>query len=279
MIILDNDEKKYYSRKEIINKVILGDAFKVLDKIEANIFDMVFFDAPYYLQIPSRKLKRWNKSNIESADMKWDKFVSFTDYDNFIRTLLIKFKRVMKPNATIWAIGTYHNIFRIGKIMQDLGFWILNNVIWFKTNPMPNWLNVRLTNATEELIWAVKNKDVKNYTYNLEYAKKFSFKDFKSKIPLNVWRFPICMGKERIKDENGKTLHPTQKPIELLKRIILLSTREGDLILDALAGTGTTGYVAKLLKRNYVMIEINQKYVVGIEKRMKQLNLHIDKFL
>jgi len=172
----------------------------------------------------------------------------------------------MKPNATLWVIGTYHNIFRVGKVMQDLGFWILNDVVWVKTNPMPNWLGVRFTNATETLIWAVKDKSVKKYTLNREYAKSFGI----GKIGANVWVLPICGKSERLLDERGQKLHSTQKPIELLKRVILTSTKEGDLILDPMAGTGTTGYVAKALRRDFVMIDINPKYVQGIEERFKK---------
>lgn len=171
----------------------------------------------------------------------------------------------MKPTATIWVIATYHSIFRIGKIMQDLGYWILNDLIWVKTNPMPNWLGVRFTNATEHLIWAVKDKKSKKYTFNKEYAKSFGI----GKVGANVWVLPLCWGDERLKNEEGKKLHSTQKPVELLKRIILTSTKEADLVLDPVAGTGTTGYVAQSLKRNFIMIEINPKYVKGIEERFK----------
>jgi len=228
---------------------------------------MVFIDPPYFLQLSNKKLKRWNVNTVvEGVNDEWDKFQSFEEYDDFIRKLLTEVKRVMKPSGTIWVIGTYHNIFRIGKIMQDLGYWILNDVIWVKTNPMPNWLGVRFTNATETLIWAVKDKDVKDYTFNREYARRFGI----GKIGANVWVLPLCQGSERLKDENGKKLHSTQKPIELLKRVILTSTKEGDLILDPMAGTGTTGYVAKALRRDFVMIEINERYIEGMVERFKK---------
>ncbi len=266
LIVEDTEEKEKYSIEEIKNKVILGDVFNVLKKINDNVFDMVFIDPPYFLQLPNKELRRWNvKTIVEGVNDTWDKFASFQEYDNFITNLLIEVKRVMKTNATIWVIATYHSIFRIGKIMQDLGYWILNDVIWVKTNPMPNWLGVRFTNATENLIWAVKNKDAKKYTFNKEYARKFGI----GKVGANVWILPLCWGKERLKDDKGKKLHSTQKPIELLKRVILTSTKEGDLVLDPVAGTGTTGYVAQALKRNFIMIEINSKYVKGIEERFK----------
>ena len=266
-IISDQDENLTYTKEEILNSIILGDALKVLKKLPKEMFDMVFMDPPYFLQLPKKELKRWTvKTIVEGVDDDWDKFKSFEEYDNFIQNLLIEVKRVMKPNATIWVIATYHSIFRIGKIMQDLGYWILNDVIWVKTNPMPNWLGVRFTNATETLIWAIKDKNVKKYTFNKDYAKQFGI----GKIGANVWVLPICNGKERLKDEKGKKVHSTQKPIELLKRIILTSTNEGDLILDPVAGVGTTGYVSKFLKRNFVMIEINHIYVEWIKKRFEK---------
>ena len=259
----DRDDVKTYRTKDILNSIICGDALKVLKKLERKIFDLVFIDPPYFLQLPKKELKRWNKTVVNGVDEDWDKFSSFEEYDNFITTLLREVKDVMKENATLWIISTYHSIFRIGKILQDLNFWILNDVIWVKTNPMPNWLGVRFTNATETLIWAVKDKNVKKYTFNREYAKIFGF----GKTGTNVWVLPICSGSERLRDENSKKCHPTQKPIELLKRVILTSTREGDVILDPMSGVGTTGYVAKALNRNFVMIEKNSEYVKWTQKR------------
>lgn len=264
IMIEDKEEKKKYAIEETMNKVILGEAFKVLKKIDDEVFDMVFIDPPYFLQLPNKELRRWNvKTVVEGVNDEWDKFSSFQKYDDFIAKLLTEAKRTMKPNATIWIIATYHSIFRIGKIMQDLGYWMLNDVIWVKTNPMPNWLGVRFTNATENLIWAVKDKNAKNFTFNEDTAKIFGI----DKVGTDIWVLPLCTGKERMKDEKCKKLHSTQKPIELLKRIILTSTKEGDLVLDPLAGTGTTGYVANALKRNFIMIEIYPKYVKGIEER------------
>jgi len=266
LVTKDTEEKKEYLLEEIKNKAILGDAFKVLKKIDSEVFDMVFIDPPYFLQLPNKELRRWSvKTVVEGVNDEWDKFSSFQEYDDFISKLLNEVKRVMKSNATIWVIATYHSIFRIGKIMQDLGYWVLNDVIWVKTNPMPNWLGVRFTNATENLIWAVKNKKAKGHTFNRELAKSFGI----GKVGANVWVMPLCGGHERLKNGEGKKLHSTQKPVELLKRVILTSTKEGDLILDPVAGTGTTGYVAHVLKRDFVMIEINQKYVKGIEERFK----------
>jgi DNA modification methylase len=254
---------------EVINKVILGDCFKVMKKLPSEIFDLVFVDPPYFLQLPPKKLVRWSGSVVDAVDDEWDTFKDFDDYDNFTRNYLTEIKRLMKPNATIWVIGTYHNIHRVGKIMMDLGFWILNDVIWFKSNPMPNFLGVRFTNATETLIWAVKDKKVKNYTFNKEIAKSFA----NGRLPVNVWQIPICSGKERLRNEKGEKVHSTQKPEELLRRVILTSTKEGDIVFDPMAGTGTTGFVAKQLNRNFVMVEINKNYVDAIVERFeKRLN-------
>ncbi len=267
LVIEDSPAKQKYSLEEVRNKVILGDAFEVLKKLDNEIADMVFIDPPYFLQLPEKQLRRWKvKTIVEGVNDAWDQFSSFEEYDEFIRRLLTEVRRLMKPNATIWVISTYHSIFRIGKIMQDLGYWILNNVIWVKTNPMPNWLGVRFTNATETLIWAVKDKNAKKYTFNRDYAKAFGI----GKVGANVWVLPLCSGKERLKDEEGKKLHSTQKPVELLKRVILTSTKKGDLVLDPVAGTGTTGYVARAFERDFIMVEINPKYVKGIEKRFQR---------
>lgn len=275
LIVVDDDRVKRYQLEEVLDKIIWGDALKVLKKLPDEAVDMVFMDPPYFLQIGNKKLKRWSvKTDVEGVNEEWDKFSSFDEYDEFIRKLLVEVQRIMKPTATIWVIGTYHNIFRIGKIMQDLGFWILNDVIWFKTNPMPNWLSVRFTNATETLIWAVRDKNYKKYgryTFNKEWARYFNLKDWGNKLAYNVWRIPICMGKERLKDETGKKLHSTQKPEELLKRILLISTNEGDIVLDPVAGTGTTGAVAKKLGRHFIMIERVEKYVNGVAKRLESI--------
>ena len=249
-----------------LDRVILGDCLEILPQMPPECVDMVFFDPPYFLQLPPKRLIRWKvRTLVEGVNDEWDKFTSFEEYDSFLRRTLQAIRRVMKPNATIWAIGTYHNIFRIGTILQNLGFWILNDVIWVKANPMPNWLNVRFTNATETLIWAVKERTARKYTYNVTAAKGFE----NGKIALNVWRIPLCRGTERLKDETGKKLHSTQKPEALLERIILVSTKPGDIILDPMAGTGTTGYVAKKLGRHFIMIEKVERYVKAAEKRLE----------
>lgn len=264
LVLRDDETIKSFSLSMIQNKVIQGDALSVLRKIESEIFDLIFIDPPYFLQLPNKQLKRWKVQTIvEGVDDAWDKFSSFEDYDTFITRLLIEARRVLKPTGTIWVISTYHSIFRIGKIMQDLGYWILNDIVWVKTNPMPNWLGVRFTNATEHLIWAVKDKKCKQYTFNRDYAKKFGI----GRVGANVWVLPICTGSERLRTKEGKKLHSTQKPSELLKRVLLTTTKPGDLVLDPVAGTGTTGYVAHALGRNFVMIELNPDYIQGIVER------------
>jgi len=268
MLIEDTAEVTHYSVEETLDSIIWGDAFAVLPKLPAEIADMVFLDPPYFLQLPSKRLLRWKaKTVVEGVNEEWDKFENFADYDNFIAKILTELKRVMKPSATIWIIGTYHNIHRIGKIMQDLGFWILNDVIWVKTNAMPNWLNVRFTNATETLIWAVKDKAAKGYTFHADVARRFSPERFK--LAINVWELPICTGKERLKDAQGKKLHPTQKPEALLERIILTSTNEGDVVLDPMAGTGTTGVVALRHHRHFILIEKERHYAEAALARLQ----------
>lgn len=250
------------------NALIHGDCLTIMEHLPANTYSMVFIDPPYFLQLPKKQLKRW-KSNtqVSGVEEHWDQFASFEEYDKFVVEVLNKVKRLMKDNATIWVIGTYHSLYRWGKIMQDMGFWILNDVIWLKSNPMPNWLGVRFTNATETLIWATKNKTAKDYIFNKEQAKVFGI----GKVYENVWKIPICSGSERVKDEQGQKVHPTQKPIELLKRVILTSTKENDLILDPMTGIGTTGVSAYLLGRKFTIIEREDKYVKWIEKRFKDL--------
>ena len=266
LVIEDQEARAHYPLEEVRNRVILGDALHVLGKLDPEIADMVFIDPPYFLQLPPKELRRWNvRTAVEGVDDAWDRFPSFQEYDAFISGLLGRVRRVMKPSATLWVIATYHSIFRIGKILQDLGYWILNDVIWVKTNPMPNWLGVRFTNATETLIWAVRDRGAKRYTFHKEAARRWGI----GRVGANVWVLPICTGKERLRD-GGRKLHSTQKPVELLKRVILTSTNPGDLVLDPVAGTGTTGYVARALGRDFLMVEINPRYVRGIEERFQQ---------
>lgn len=245
------------------DSLITGNALSVLRTLDKESVDMVFADPPYNLQLRNA-LYRPNRTKVNAVTDDWDKFASFEDYDRFTENWLREAKRVMKPKSTLWVIGTYHNIYRIGNILQDLGFWILNDVIWEKTNPMPNFRGARFTNATETLLWCVKDKKAKGYTFNYWDMKQ----ENGGKQMTNVWRFPLCAGRERLRDVKGMKVHSTQKPEALLERVILASTKPGDVVLDPFAGTGTTGVVAKRLGRGYILIEREARYVRAAEKRL-----------
>lgn len=254
---------------DYLDKIINADCFEVLPHIPQDSVDTIFWDPPYFLQLPKKKLKRWSvQTEVEGVDDGWDKFADFEDYDRFIQNALELLKKVLKPNGTIWVIGTYHNIHRIGKIMQDMGFWILNDVVWIKNNPMPNWLGVRFTNAIETLVWAVKDKNAKGYYFDREAAKAYGG----STIAPCVWHLPICTGKERLKREDGKKLHSTQKPEALLERVIKISVPPNGIILDPMAGTGTTGAVAKRLGRHFILIEKEYSYAKAAEGRINRVS-------
>ncbi len=225
--------------------------------------DLVFADPPYNLQLQG-DLKRPDDSKVDAVDDDWDKFSSFAAYDEFTRAWLKACKRVMKPTATLWVIGSYHNIFRVGAILQDLEFWILNDVIWRKTNPMPNFRGRRFTNAHETLIWAAREPGGKGYTFNYE-AMKAGNEDVQMR---SDWTFALCTGEERLKDGEGKKIHPTQKPEALLARVILSSSKPGDVVLDPFFGTGTTGAAAKRLGRRFIGIERDAEYARAAEARI-----------
>ena len=244
------------------NKLINGDSLKELKKIPDETFDLIFADPPYNLQLQN-SLIRPDRSKVNAVNDKWDQFESFKSYDKFTSEWLEQCKRVLKKNGSIWVIGSYHNIFRVGKIIQDLGFWILNDVIWNKSNPMPNFRGTRFTNAHETLIWASKDKKSK-YTFNYQSMKSFN-DDLQMR---STWNFPICNGKERLKD-NGIKVHSTQKPEALLHRILLASSNKNDFILDPFSGSGTTAVVSKKLGRSYFGIEKEKKYFKAANKRIK----------
>ena len=225
--------------------------------------DLVFADPPYNLQLQG-DLKRPDDSKVDAVDDDWDKFSSFAAYDDFTRAWLLAVKRVMKPSATLWVIGSYHNIFRVGTILQDLGFWVLNDVVWRKTNPMPNFRGRRFTNAHETMIWAARDQGARGYTFNYE-ALKAGNEDIQAR---SDWTIPLCTGEERLKGLDGKKLHPTQKPEALLARVILSSSRPGDVILDPFSGTGTTGATAKRLGRQFIGIERDAAYAAAAEARI-----------
>ena len=244
-------------------RIVVGDCVAEMAKIAASSVDLVFADPPYNLQLQG-DLKRPDDSRVDAVDDDWDKFSSFTAYDDFTRAWLIACRRVMKPSATLWVIGSYHNIFRVGTILQDLGFWILNDVVWRKTNPMPNFRGRRFTNAHETMIWAAREAGAKGYTFNYE-ALKAGNEDIQVR---SDWTLPLCTGEERLKGVDGKKLHPTQKPAALLARVILSSSRPDDLVLDPFSGTGTTGAVAKLLRRRFIGFEREVGYATAARRRI-----------
>jgi site-specific DNA-methyltransferase (adenine-specific)/modification methylase len=248
---------------KFLNKILNSNSLEVLEKIPAKTFDLVFADPPYNLQIKN-KLKRPDDSKVNGVNDKWDQFESFDDYDIFCKIWLKECKRVLKDNGSFWVIGSYHNIFRLGYHIQNLGFWILNDVIWKKNNPMPNFKGTRFTNAHETLIWASKSKKSK-YTFNYQSLKCLN-DDLQMR---SDWNLPICNGNERIK-KNGKKVHSTQKPESLLHRILLASTNKGDFIFDPFLGTGTTAVVAKKLGRNYFGIEKEKKYFEAAKQRLEK---------
>ena len=259
--------------KEILhNSIILGDIIEELKKIPDQTFDCIFADPPYNLQL-NKQLRRPDDSKVKAVNDKWDKFEDLNVYDKFSSLWIQECHRVLKDNGTIWVIGTYHNIFRLGKIIQDKSFWILNDIIWNKKNPMPNFKGTRFTNAHETLIWASKNKNSK-YTFNYKSLKCFN----DDKQMRSNWDLAICSGGERLKINKIK-VHSTQKPERLLYRIILSSTKKGDFILDPFFGTGTTGAVAKKLGRNYYGIDNNKKYIYNAENRIKKIKKIDDNFL
>jgi len=248
---------------KFLNKIVNGNSLEILKTIPNKIFDLIFVDPPYNLQI-GKKLKRPDDSKVNGVNDKWDQFKSFDDYDNFCKKWLTECKRVLKDNGSIWVIGTYHNIFRLGYHVQNKGYWILNDVIWKKNNPMPNFRGTRFTNAHETLIWASKNKKSK-YTFNYQSLKCLN-DDLQMR---SDWTLPICNGSERIK-KNGKKVHSTQKPESLLHRILLASTNKDDFVFDPFLGTGTTAVVAKKLGRNYFGIEKEKKYFKTAKQRLEK---------
>lgn len=248
--------------KSILNTIIIDDCVKVMNEMEENSVDLIFADPPYNLQLGDA-LTRPDNSNVNGVYEEWDNFESMAAYDEYTRQWMSAARRVLKDDGALWVIGSYHNIFRVGHILQDLGFWILNDIIWNKVNPMPNFKGTRFTNAHETLIWASK-KPNSHYTFNYEAMKALN----EETQMRSDWSIPLCTGKERLKDENGEKLHPTQKPEALLYRVIMSSTKVGDTILDPFFGTGTTGAVAKKLGRNFIGIEKDAGYAAGAKARI-----------
>ncbi len=248
-----------------LNTIIDGDCIDVMAGLPDNCIDLIFADPPYNLQLKNQ-LHRPDNSKVDAVDDHWDQFSSFAAYDDFTSRWLHQARRILKPNGAIWVIGSYHNIFRVGTAMQDEGFWILNDVVWRKSNPMPNFRGKRYTNAHETMIWASKSEGGK-YTFNYEALKALN-----EGIQMRSdWVLPICTGHERLKNEDGEKAHPTQKPESLLHRILVGSTNPGDVVLDPFFGTGTTGAVAKMLGREFIGIEQEESYRKVAAERIKSV--------
>lgn len=246
-------------------QIIHGDCIEVMRELEAESFDVCFADPPYNLQL-ANELYRPNRTKVDAVDEDWDQFESMQAYDRFTAAWMTEVRRVLKPNGTLWVIGTYHNIYRVGTVLMDLGFWILNDVVWIKTNPMPNFRGVRFTNAHETLIWAVRDAKRKDYTFNYEHMKGYN----DGKQMRSDWfiRENLCIGEERLRDENGTKLHSTQKPESILRMVIEASTNSGDLVLDPFVGSGTTAAVCRKLGRRCVGIDSNEEYVRIARERL-----------
>ena len=248
-----------------LNTILSGDCIEVMQSLPEASVDLIFADPPYNLQLKGA-LHRPDNSQVDAVDDHWDQFSSFAAYDKFTQDWLAAARRLLKPDGAIWVIGSYHNIFRVGAALQDAGYWILNDVVWRKANPMPNFRGKRFTNAHETMIWASKGEGSK-YTFNYEALKALN-----EGIQMRSdWVLPICNGGERLKDANGDKAHPTQKPTSLLHRVLVGSTKPGDVVLDPFFGTGTTGAVAKMLGRDWIGIEREEAYRTVAAKRIDKI--------
>jgi modification methylase len=249
----------------IPDRIIIGDCVDVMRRLPAGSVDLVFADPPYNLQLRG-PLTRPDQSRVDAVDEDWDRIGDFQSYDRFCEGWLAECRRLLADDGAMWVIGTYHNIFRIGRLMQDMGFWLLNDVVWRKANPMPNFRGRRLTNAHETLIWAAKSRDSR-YLFN--YA---TLKALNDDVQMRSdWYLPLCTGGERLKDGDGRKLHPTQKPEALLHRVLLASSRPGQVVLDPFLGTGTTGVVARRLGRRFIGIERDPNYAEAAEARIAEV--------
>ena len=246
------------------NTILLGDSLGIMKKIPSKSVDLIFADPPYNLQLKDT-LYRPDQTIVEAVTQDWDKFNTYKEYDNFTEQWLKESKRILKKGGALWVIGSYHNILRVGTSIQNHGFWILNDIIWHKTNPMPNFRGTRFTNAHETLLWCTTSRKAK-YTFNYQNLKELN----DGKQMRSDWYIPICSGKERLRENNNQRSHPTQKPEALMYRIILSSTNKGDIILDPFLGSGTTAVVAKKLQRNFIGIEQDKEYISLAKKRLKQ---------
>ena len=258
------DESEETGLATYLNQVTVGDSIALMEKLPPACVDVVFADPPYNLQLQGA-LQRPDQSDVDAVDNAWDKFDSFASYDAFTSAWLLAARRILKPSGTLWVIGSYHNIFRVGASLQNHGYWVLNDIVWRKTNPMPNFKGRRFANAHETLIWAARSEDGKGYTFNYD-ALKAANDDVQMR---SDWTLPICTGGERLKDADGNKVHPTQKPEALLARVLLASTKPGDVVLDPFFGTGTTGAVAKKLGRDFIGFEREHSYADAARARIE----------
>lgn len=246
-----------------LDRILVGDSIAGMAALPAGSVDLIFADPPYNLQL-AQDLHRPDASKVDAVDDDWDRFEDFAAYDAFTKAWLVAARRLLKPTGSLWVIGSYHNIFRVGATLQDLGFWILNDVVWRKTNPMPNFRGRRLQNAHETLIWASRDAEARGYTFAYETAKAGN-DDLQLR---SDWLFPICTGAERLKDEAGRKVHPTQKPEALLHRILSIASKPGEVVLDPFFGSGTTGAVAKRLGRRFIGLERDETYAAAARARI-----------
>jgi len=252
--------------KSLLNSIINGDCVEVMKKIPDKSIDLIFADPPYFMQTSGILHRADGTGNFKGCNDKWDMFKDYNEYDHFTIDWLKECKRILKDDGTIWVIGGFQNIYRVGFIMQNLGFWILNDIIWSKPNAAPNMLGTRFKNSHETLLWCSKSKNSK-FTFNYK-TMKFLNNNVQDK---SVWNISITIGKERIRLKNGEKVHNTQKPENLLRKIILSSSKPNDIVLDPFMGSGTTGAVAKMLTRNWIGIEKEEKYINVAEQRIKNV--------
>lgn len=260
---------------ELLNTISLGDSIQKLKEIPDSSVDLVFADPPYNMQVEGT-LKRTDGTNFAGVEgSEWDEFDSLEDYKNFTKKWLIECQRILKKDkSSLWVIGSFQNIYVVGNVLQELGFWIINDIVWSKTNPTPNFLGTKFTNRQETLLWATPSKKTK-YTFNYKTMKELN----NGKQMTSIWDIPICSGNERIKDKEGNKLHPTQKPDKLLYNVIISSTKTKDIIVDPFMGSGTTGAIAKRLNRNFYGIEMDEKYRDYAIERIKKEEILDDNFI
>ncbi|WP_104686806.1 DNA-methyltransferase [Helicobacter felis] len=254
------------------NTILQGDCVTLLKTLSSSSVDFIFADPPYFMQT-SGELLRVGGAKFAGVAEEWDKFKDFAHYDSFCEAWLTECKRVLKTNGSICVIGSFQNIYRLGALMQDLGFWVINDIIWAKSNPVPNFNGSRLCNAHETLLWCAKDKKA-SFTFNYKTLKALNG----DKQEKSIWEIPLCVGAERLKDKQGHKLHPTQKPEKLLEKLLLMATRPGDLVLDPFFGTGTTGAVAKRLGRNFLGIEQDSNYIQAALARIKNTPIKMNAF-